>query len=105
MRRRDHVVDGVDRGVRARACALEAQEAVAPVEGAQAERQLVVPEDLRRVDRQVAAGVDRGPEDAQIDITADLGAGRRCRERDTEDRDHWGQEPGSSQEHGASGTG
>src|SRR5690606_39138479 len=84
QRRGEHVVDRVDL---ARPRALELQEAVPPVEGTQAERQLVVAQDLRRVDRQVAARIDRRPEPAEIDAARELGVRRRGRERDTEDDD------------------
>src|SRR5438132_1635816 len=55
--RADDVVDLVEDVAVVRI--LEREQVVAPVERAETERELVVAEDLRRVDREVAARIDR----------------------------------------------
>src|SRR5690606_26976777 len=81
QRRRDDVVDRVLGAV-----ALEVEELVAPVECADAERQLSVTEHLRRVHRQVATRVHGGAKAAQIDVTGGLSVSRRDAEHSCESR-------------------
>ncbi len=71
----DDVVDRVRVGVAVGAVELE--QVVRPLQRADAERQLVVAQHLRGVDRQVAARVHRRMERVEVDVARRLGGGGR----------------------------
>src|SRR5262249_33563541 len=81
------------------ALAVELEQAVAPVERAEAERHFLVAEHLRRVDREVAARVHRRAERVEVDVAGGLGDRERgdARAPDPPDR---GNDAGSDRANG-----